>query len=188
MSFLDLLLGAVACGAEVTQLGAIGYGAEVRAALAQTDVVASTWYQARRRRSWRRASFFTKNLSSSVGKIQGPLTSWSWVRATWWVFFNTFCLCHLFIFFVVHIFCLCRWFVCPDLFLIQFYFCDWFVYSSKFFYPASTAAVCHGAHKPLTSPLVCPANYNKNQMRTLLLQSWSNKNIIFLLSSFEHKF
>jgi hypothetical protein len=35
MSFLDPLLGAVACGAEVTQLGAIGYGAEVRAALAQ---------------------------------------------------------------------------------------------------------------------------------------------------------
>jgi hypothetical protein len=33
MLFLDPLLGAVACGAEVTQLGAIGYGAEVRAAL-----------------------------------------------------------------------------------------------------------------------------------------------------------
>jgi hypothetical protein len=30
MSFLDPLLGAVACGAEVTQLGAIGYGAELR--------------------------------------------------------------------------------------------------------------------------------------------------------------
>jgi hypothetical protein len=29
MSFLDLLLGAIAYGAEVTQLGAIGYGAEV---------------------------------------------------------------------------------------------------------------------------------------------------------------
>ena len=35
MSFLDPLLGAIAYGAEVTQLGAIGYGAEVRAALAQ---------------------------------------------------------------------------------------------------------------------------------------------------------
>jgi hypothetical protein len=32
---LDPLLGAVACGTEVTQLGAIGYGVEVRAALAQ---------------------------------------------------------------------------------------------------------------------------------------------------------
>jgi hypothetical protein len=42
MSFLDPLLGVVACGAEVTQLGAIGYGAEVRVALAQTDVVAPT--------------------------------------------------------------------------------------------------------------------------------------------------
>jgi hypothetical protein len=40
MSFLDPLLGAVAYGAEVTHLGAIVYGAEVRAALAQTDVVA----------------------------------------------------------------------------------------------------------------------------------------------------
>jgi hypothetical protein len=34
MSFLDPLLGAIANGAEVTQLGAIGYDAEVRAALA----------------------------------------------------------------------------------------------------------------------------------------------------------
>jgi hypothetical protein len=37
MSFLDPLVGAVAYGAEVTQLGVIGYGAEVRAALAQTE-------------------------------------------------------------------------------------------------------------------------------------------------------
>jgi hypothetical protein len=69
MSFLNPLLGAVAYGAEVTQLGAIGYGAEVRAALAQTVVVAPTWYRARRHRSWRRASFCTKSLSSLVGKI-----------------------------------------------------------------------------------------------------------------------
>jgi hypothetical protein len=71
MSFLDPLLGAVACDAEVTQLGVIGYGAEVRAALAQMDVVAPTWCRARRHRSWRRAPFCTENLSSSVGKIQG---------------------------------------------------------------------------------------------------------------------
>jgi hypothetical protein len=31
------LLGAIANGAEVTQLGAIGYGAEIHAALAQPD-------------------------------------------------------------------------------------------------------------------------------------------------------
>jgi hypothetical protein len=71
MSFLNYLLGAVACGAEVTQLDAIGYGAEVRAVLAQTDVVAPTWYRARRHRSWRRAMLCTENLFSSVGKIQG---------------------------------------------------------------------------------------------------------------------
>jgi hypothetical protein len=35
MSFLDPLLGAIAYGVEVTQLGTIGYGTEVRAALAQ---------------------------------------------------------------------------------------------------------------------------------------------------------
>jgi hypothetical protein len=70
MSFLDSLLGAVACGAEVTQLGAIAYGAEVRAALAQTDVVAPMWNRAQCHRSWRRAPFCTENLSSSVGKIQ----------------------------------------------------------------------------------------------------------------------
>jgi hypothetical protein len=37
MSFLNSLLGAITPGAEVTQLGAIGYGAEVRAALAQPE-------------------------------------------------------------------------------------------------------------------------------------------------------
>jgi hypothetical protein len=71
MLFLDLLLGVVVYDAEVTQLGAIGYGAKVRGALAQTDVVAPTWYRARRHRSWRRALFYTENLSSSIGKIQG---------------------------------------------------------------------------------------------------------------------
>jgi hypothetical protein len=61
MSSLDTLLGA-----EVTQLDAIVYGAEVRAALAQTDVVAPTWHGARRHRSWRRAQFCTKNWFSLV--------------------------------------------------------------------------------------------------------------------------
>jgi hypothetical protein len=70
MSFLDPLLGAVANGAEVTQFGAMGYGAEVRVVLAQTDVVAPTWHRARRHRSWRRAQFYTECLPSSVGKIQ----------------------------------------------------------------------------------------------------------------------
>jgi hypothetical protein len=47
MSFLDPLLGAIAYGAEVTQLGAISYGAEVHATLAQlrrrdTDVAPSS--------------------------------------------------------------------------------------------------------------------------------------------------
>jgi hypothetical protein len=45
MSFLDPLLGAIANGAEVTQLAAIGYGAEVRVTLAQTNVVAPTWHR-----------------------------------------------------------------------------------------------------------------------------------------------
>jgi hypothetical protein len=44
MSFLDPLLGAIAYSAEVTHLGAKGYGAEVRAALAQSDAVAPTWH------------------------------------------------------------------------------------------------------------------------------------------------
>jgi hypothetical protein len=71
MSFLDPLLGAIAYVAEVTQLGAIGLGAEVRATLAQTNVVAPTWYRARRHRSWRRALFCIETLSSPLGKIQG---------------------------------------------------------------------------------------------------------------------
>jgi hypothetical protein len=40
MSFLNRLFGAIAYGAELCYLGAIRYGAEVRAALAQSDVVA----------------------------------------------------------------------------------------------------------------------------------------------------
>jgi hypothetical protein len=55
MLFLDPLLVVIAYGAEVTQLGAIGYGTEVCVALAQPGRVASTWHQARRHRSWRRA-------------------------------------------------------------------------------------------------------------------------------------
>jgi hypothetical protein len=46
MSFLDPLLGA------------IGYGAEVRAAMAQTDAVALMWHRARRHDLWRRALFY----------------------------------------------------------------------------------------------------------------------------------
>jgi hypothetical protein len=71
MSFLDPLLGAIVYGAEVIQLGAIGYGAKVRAALAQTDVVAPMWHRARRHTSWRRAWLCTQSHSSSVGRAQG---------------------------------------------------------------------------------------------------------------------
>jgi hypothetical protein len=55
IAFLDPLLGAIACGAEVTQLGAIGYGAEVRLRWHNPDAVALTWHRAWRHRSWRRA-------------------------------------------------------------------------------------------------------------------------------------
>jgi hypothetical protein len=55
MSFLDPLLGVIGYDAEVTQLGAIAYAAEVRAALAQPDAVAPTWHRARRQDLWRRA-------------------------------------------------------------------------------------------------------------------------------------
>jgi hypothetical protein len=71
MSFLDPLLGAIAYGAEITQLGGQIFGAEVRAALARTDVVAPTWHRARRHRSWRRAQLCTQSPSSSVGRAQG---------------------------------------------------------------------------------------------------------------------
>jgi hypothetical protein len=37
MSFLDPLLGAIAYGTDVTHLGAIGYGAKVRATMAQPE-------------------------------------------------------------------------------------------------------------------------------------------------------
>jgi hypothetical protein len=96
---LDPLLGAVAYGAEVTQLGAIGYGAEVHAALAQTDVVAPTWHRARRQDLWRRAQSVKYKALNLVVVGSSPTVG----------VFNTFCLCHLFIyFFVVQIFRLCR--------------------------------------------------------------------------------
>jgi hypothetical protein len=72
MSFLDPLLGAIANDAEVTQLGAIGYGDEMRVTLTQTDVVAPTWHRARRHRSWRRAPLCIQNLFSSVGRAFKP--------------------------------------------------------------------------------------------------------------------
>jgi hypothetical protein len=56
MSFLDPFLGA------------IGYGAVVRAALARTDVVAPMWHRARRHRFWRRTQLCTQNSFSLVGK------------------------------------------------------------------------------------------------------------------------
>jgi hypothetical protein len=94
---------------------------------------------------------------------------------------------NLFIF--VQIFRLCRWFVRPYLFLMQiFCFCDWFVYSSSFFLSGEHSSCVPQWPQTVNFPLVCSANHNKNQMRTLLLQSWPNKNIIFSLSSFEHKF
>jgi hypothetical protein len=58
-------------------------------------------------------------------------------------------------FFAIQIFRLCRWFVRPDLFLIHLFFVfvtDLFI-RPDFFYPASTAAVCHSGRKPSTSPL-----------------------------------
>jgi hypothetical protein len=55
MSFLDPLLGTIAYSAEVTQLDATGYGAEIPATLAQPEDVAPTWHRAQRHRSWRRA-------------------------------------------------------------------------------------------------------------------------------------
>jgi hypothetical protein len=48
---------------------------------------------------------------------------------------------------------------------------DLFIRPYFFVYPASTAAVCHSGRKLSTFSLVFSANHNKNQMRTLLLQS-----------------
>jgi hypothetical protein len=92
MSFLDPLLGA-----EVTQLGAIG--------LAPRYVL--RWHK---QTSWRRrgTELGAINLGAELRSVQKTclaqlvntrlLALWSWVRASRWVFFNTFCLCHLFLF------------------------------------------------------------------------------------------
>jgi hypothetical protein len=53
---LDPLLGAIGRGAELTQLGATAYGAELR------DVAARVAHLARRHRSWRRARKLNRNV------------------------------------------------------------------------------------------------------------------------------
>jgi hypothetical protein len=54
------MLGAIGCGAEVTQLDATAYGAELR------DVAVRVAHLAQRHRSWRRARKLNRNpLSSS---------------------------------------------------------------------------------------------------------------------------
>jgi hypothetical protein len=77
---LDPLLGAIAYGAEVTQLGAIGYGAEVRASLAQpgrrgVDVAPSSAPQILAPSSVILSTVLLQRnsikLSSSVGGAQG---------------------------------------------------------------------------------------------------------------------
>jgi hypothetical protein len=85
MSFLDPLLGAVAYGAEVTQLSAIDYGAEVRAALAQTNAVAPTSSAPCLAQSvkYKVLNLLVVGSSPTVGV------------------FNIFCLCHLFVFFLL---------------------------------------------------------------------------------------
>ena len=77
---MDPLLGAIAYGAEVTQLGAIGYGAEVHATLAQpgcrgVDVAPSSAPQILAPSSVVLSTVLLQrdsiNLSSSVGGAQG---------------------------------------------------------------------------------------------------------------------
>jgi hypothetical protein len=132
MSFLDPLLDAIAYGAEVTQLGVIGYGAEVRATLAQTDVVAPTWYRARRHRSWRRALDCIETLSSSLGKIQGSYPCGCGFEPHGGCFLYTLCFCHLFVF-LLSIFFVYVADLSVQIYLSSSFFCDWFVYSSRFF-------------------------------------------------------
>jgi hypothetical protein len=57
-----------------------------------------------------------------------------------------------------------------------FCFCDWFVYSSRFFLSGEHSGCVPQWPQAVKFPLVCSANHNKNQMRTLLLQSWPHKN------------
>jgi hypothetical protein len=90
MSFLYPLLGAVAYGAEVTQLGAIGYGAaEVRDTLTQTDVV--------RRRGTELGAIDLGAELSCVHEIclaQLVEPCGCGFEPHGGCFFNTFCLCH----------------------------------------------------------------------------------------------
>jgi hypothetical protein len=93
MSFLDPLLGAIDYGTEVTHLGAIGYDAEVCAALAQLDDVAPTWQRARRQDLWRRARMcnhktrLAQSIERKTLNLEVVGSSPRWV-------FNTFCLYH----------------------------------------------------------------------------------------------
>jgi hypothetical protein len=100
------LLGAIAYGTEVTQLDAIGYGAEVRAALAQPDVVTPTWHRARHQDLWRRARL-CNHKACLAQSVQRKALNLVVVGSSGGRSILFFCLCHLFVFFV-QIFCLCR--------------------------------------------------------------------------------
>jgi hypothetical protein len=118
MSFLDPLLGDIAYGAEVTQLGAIGYGAEVGAALAQTDDVTPTWYRARRHRSWRRARFCYKGFLAQLVERKALNLVVVGLSPTVGVFFV----------FVTNFFLLSRFFVYVVDLSVQIYFSSCFLF------------------------------------------------------------
>jgi hypothetical protein len=94
---------------------AIGYGAEVRAALAQTDVVAPTWYRARRHRSWRRALFYKKTCLAQLVKYKALNLVVVGLSSTVGVFL-------IFFVFITYLF-----FCCPYFSLMSLICLSWFI-------------------------------------------------------------
>jgi hypothetical protein len=76
---LDPILGAIAYGAEVTQLGAIGYGAELSHGAGGSRRLGLTWRRrglvAQRHRSWRRATEAYITAALLAEKSSSPLNS-----------------------------------------------------------------------------------------------------------------
>jgi hypothetical protein len=160
MSLLDPLLGAIDYGADVTQLGAISYGAEVRVAMAQPNAVAPTWHRARRQDLWRRALIcnhkgcLAQLVENKVFKLV-VVGSSSWLGSLSLIYF-----------FVVQIFRLCRWFICPDF----FYFCDWFVYLFRYFFAFIFVFL---TYLPLSTVLnTCHQIYHTKHLRNISNQRY----------------
>jgi hypothetical protein len=95
--------------------------------------VAPTWYRARRQDLWRRARL-CNNKACIAQSVEFNAFNLEVVGSSTMVDIQYFFVFVTNLFFVVHIFRLCRWFVRPDLFFILFFMTDLFIHLDIFYF------------------------------------------------------